>query len=90
MEAVPEILQRLMNVDPVTVFQKVNQRLDLGANTRILAQKCTQVIYPKTALIQLDQGVNPGIVSQKCIITVLKRLDRGANPELESQNCIPT
>ena len=85
MEAVPEILQRLINVDPVTVFQKVNQRLDLGANTRILAQKCTQGIHPKNALIWLDRSANPGLVSQKCILTALIRLDWGANPGLVSQ-----
>ena len=41
------------------------QRLDRGENPRTVAQKCTQEIHPKTALIWLDWGANSGIVSQK-------------------------
>ena len=50
-EAVHQILQRLMNADPGTVSKKGIQRLDQGANPRTVAQKCTQGIHPKTALI---------------------------------------
>ena len=66
-EAVRQILQRLMNADPGTVYQKGIQRLDQGSNPRTVAQKCTQGIHPKTALIWLDRSANPGLVSQKCI-----------------------
>ena len=63
-----------MNTNPETVYQKVIQRLDQGANPRTVAQKCTQGIHPKTAQIMLDWGVNPGLVSQKmhpnCTYTV--------------------
>ena len=89
-EAVHQILKRLMNVDPGTVSQKGIQRLYRGANTRTIAQKCTQGIYPKTALIWLDRGANPGLVSQKYIRSALIGLDRGANPGLVSRNYIPT
>ena len=60
-------MQRLINVDPGNVSQNGIQRLDRGANPRTVAQKCTQGIHPKTALIWLDWGANSGLVSQKCI-----------------------
>ena len=63
-EAVRQILQRLMNADTGSVSQKGIQRLDRGANLRTVAQKCTQGVHPKTALICLDWSANPGIVSQ--------------------------
>ena len=53
-----------MNAYPGTVSYKGIQRLNCGANPRTVAQKCTQEIHPKTALIWLDQGSNPGLVSQ--------------------------
>ena len=87
---VRQIIKRLMNADTVTVPQKGVQRLDRGENPRTLAQKCTQEIHLKTALIRLDRGANPGLVSPKRILTVLIRLDRGENPGLVSRNCIPT
>ena len=68
-EAVRQMLQRLMNADTGTVPPKGIQWLDRGANPRTVAQKCTQVIHPKTALIWLDQSANPGLVSQNCIPT---------------------
>ena len=87
-EAVRKILQWLLNADPGTVYQKFIQRLDRGANPRTVAQKYTQGIHPKTALIRLVRGANPGLVSQKCIQTALIWLDRSANPGLVSQKCI--
>ena len=66
-EAVRQILQRLMNAYTGTLSQKGIQQLDQGANPRTVAQKCTQGIHPKTALIWLDRSANPGLVSQKCI-----------------------
>ena len=89
-EAVHQILQQLINADTGTVSQKGIQRLDRGANRRTVAQKFTQGIHPKTALIWLDQGANPGLVSQKCTQTALTCLDRGKNPGLVSRNCTPT
>ena len=89
-EAIRQKLQRLMNADPGTVSQKGIQRLYRGANQRTVTQKCTQAIYPKTALIRLDRGANPGIVSQQFNRTALTRLDWGAKPGLVSQNFIPT
>ena len=74
-----------MNVDPGTVSQKGIQQLDRGTNPRTVAQKCTQVIHPKTALIWLDRSANPGLMSQKCIRTALLWLYRSANPGLVSQ-----
>ena len=87
-EAVRQILKRLMNADPGTVSQKGIQWLDQGANPRTVAQKCTNGIHPKTALIWLDRSANPGLVSQKCIRIALIWLDRGENLELVSQKCI--
>ena len=89
-EAVRQILQRLMNVDPGNVSQKGIQWLYRGANPRTVAQKCTQGIHPKTALIRLYWGANSGLVSQKCIQTSITQLDRGANPGLVSRNYNPT
>ena len=89
-EAVRHILQRLIDADPGTVFQKCIQWLNRDENPRTVAQKCTQGIHPKTALIRLDRDRNPGLVSQKCIGTALTRLYQGANPGLVSRNCIPT
>ena len=87
-ETVSQILQRLMNADPGTVSPKDIQRLDWGENPRTLAQRCTQGIHPKTALIWLDRSANPGLVSQKCIRTALIWLYWGADPGLVSQKCI--
>ena len=66
-EAVRQILKQLMNADPGNVSQKGIQRLDRFPNPRTISQKCTQVIYPKTALLQLYRGAKPGLVSQKRI-----------------------
>ena len=87
-EAVRQILKRLINADPGTVSQKGIQRLDHDANPRTVAQKCTQGIHPKPALIWLDWSTNPGLVSQKCIKIAIIWLDRGANTGLVSQKCI--
>ena len=87
-EAVCQILQQLMNADPGTVSQKGIERFDWGASPRAVAQKCTQGIYPKTALIWLDHSANLGLVSQKCILTALIWLDQGENTGLVSQKCI--
>ena len=89
-EDVRQILQRLMNADPGPVSQKGIKRLDLGANPRTEAQKFTQGIHPKTALLWLDRDANPGLVSQKCIWTTRTWLYRGADSELVSRKCIPT
>ena len=66
-EAVLKILKQLMNADPGNVSQKGIQWLYQGANPRTVAQKCTQGVHPKTALILLDWGANPGLVNQKYI-----------------------
>ena len=64
-----------MNADPGDVPQKVIQCLYRGTNQGNVAQKCTHGIHPKTALIRLDWIANPGLVTQKYILTALKRLD---------------
>ena len=66
-EALRQILQQLMNADLGPVSQKGIQRLDRGENPRTVAQKYTQGIHSKNALIWLDRSANPGLVSQKCI-----------------------